>query len=341
MRLPLRPRATLAGCALAASTFAGALVAPLPAAPSVALAYDDGRCPATPPVPKEHLQTPWSVSIVNTATSPPEIDLFFDKGAADGVKVGDVVYAVDCRGYVLPRTLATIASSSKSGSSATFVMERSALPRTSFFVIDVTHGVVGAPSIAGAPGVGATSPATKGPTIAHYAPGALSTSSPRAAIGRQLQLGSTGYVVNPREERIQATFLVDEWTPTGSNLRVTPSPWARTGTDTSSWLIVYPTVCTFPQAAPDPKKKVPPGHVYPNITRIDPTPDKKFLVTFDKGARDGIVAGSKVYFVDRGAVDATVPISIEKIDATSVTVLSPYNRSGLAGKVLFQIAQCR
>ncbi|MBL8611388.1 MAG: hypothetical protein JNL38_28855 [Myxococcales bacterium] len=325
---------------LASLSLVGALLATLPAHPGVALAYDDGKCPAAPPVPKGHLVTPWSIGVVNTSTNPPEIEVFFDKGAGDGVQAGDLAYAVDCRGNVLPRTVAPIASSSKSGSHAAMVIPRHHLPAGTTFVIDVTHGAVGLPPIAGAPGVGASHNAVKGPNIAKYQHPSLSFDSPRAYVSQSLQLGSVGYVVHPLEERVQATFVVDEWTRTGSSLRLTRTPWAANAPDALSWLIVYPTVCTFPNATPDLKKRSPPGHVFPKITRVDPTPDKKFMVTFDQGARGGIVAGSKVYLVDRGAIDPKVPLSIERIDATSVTILSPYSRAGVAGKVLFQTAQC-
>ena len=320
------------------ATVAALALATLTAAPT-ASATDTGRCPQTTPLPSGHVETAWSVSSVNTATTPPEITVFLDKGAGDGVQKGDLVYAVDCRGNMRPGLTMVVESASKSGSSAIFKGYRSQLEGPTLapirtLIVDTTHGKTPLPRTTFGGQAGSR-------------PGALTSvrtppyGSMMATTSQIFPTRTVGYLVTPSSDVPLATFTVDEVDARGSTLRLTADPRAKTSPDEHATTLYYAPTCAFPEATPNLRTRTPAGHAWLKIQKIDRTPDKKTLVTFDKGGDDGILLSSKIYLVEGGRPSSRVPLSIETITSKTVTVLTTTgDRSVLDGKVLVQTATC-
>ena len=152
---------------------------------------------------------------------------------------------------------------------------------------------------------------------------------------------TVGYLVTPSSDVPLATFTVDEVDARGSTLRLTADPRAKTSPDEHATTLYYAPTCAFAEATPNLRTRTPAGHAWLKIQKIDRTPDKKTLVTFDKGGDDGILLSSKIYLVEGGRASSRIPLSIERISNKTVTVLTTTgDRSVLDGKVLVQTATC-
>jgi hypothetical protein len=294
-------------------------------------------CSSKVPLPSGHVLSPTHVSIVNTAYSPPEIDMFLDKGAPDGVKVGDVVYAIDCHGRMKPGTLMKVTSSSRSGATATWKGDASVMRAIKELVVDTSHGATALPATTfGAPSGGKFARLTSAKI-----PASMTLSPPPVATTDVIMVpGTSGYVVDPRAQKPLATFTVDEATPHGSTLTLRLDRSASLLPETDSQILYYEKSCSFAVDKPDFARSKPAGYTYLSVSKYERVGNKA-RVTMSRGSDDGILPSSKLYLVKKRAPMSDVTLEIETVTPTSVVVVSSVtDRDTIDGKLLAQVATC-
>jgi hypothetical protein len=310
-------------------------------APQRAEAYQDrisAQCGARVSLPNGHIISPAKVSVVNTAYSPPEVDLFLDKGSDDGLRKGDLAYAIDCNGRMLPGLTMVLESASKSGARAVFRGDRRIVDNVRELVVDTSHGVEGLPATTFGGPAGSKPGTLTSAKIPQYR---VLGNPPTATTDLVLLPGTQGYVVHPLEKKPLATFSVDEVSRKGSLLQLQLEPTANRQPEALSPILHYGKTCSFDVATPDFAKSSPAGHAFFKMKSYERETKRTAKIILSKSASDNVLPSSKVYLVRRKAA-APATLEIDSITATTVTVISSVtDRDTLSGNVLVQTATCK